>query len=216
MGGTHRLPYLTALEALENSQLPRAGDAIAALGDAVDKALANVPRFDGRTLIALDGSGSMDGRPMAIGSLFAAVLMKANAQAELLVFSYDAEMVPVNRRDSTLTLAKAIAARAPGGGTNFHAIFQTARAAYDRIILLSDMQGWMGHDAPVASFKAYRNRTAADPKVFSFDLNGYGTLQFPERNIYCLAGFSDKTLQTMKFLEEDQHALMREIEAIAL
>jgi hypothetical protein len=44
----------------------------------------------------------------------------------------------------------------------------------------------------------------------------YGTLQFPERNIYCLAGFSDKALQTMRFLEEDKGALLREIEAIAL
>ena len=44
----------------------------------------------------------------------------------------------------------------------------------------------------------------------------YGTLQFPERNVYCLAGFADKALQTMRFLEEDKSALLREIEAIEL
>ena len=208
--------YLTALEAVQASNLPRASDALAALSDAVDKALANTPRFDGRTLVALDGSGSMQGRPLAIGSLFAAVLAKANAGAEVIVFSNDADYVPVNRRDSTLTLAREIAHRAPGGGTNFHAIFARAREACDRFVILSDMQGWIGHDTPSVPFAAYRQRTGADPRVFSFDLAGYGTLQFPERNVFTLAGFSDKALQTMRFLEEDQSALLREIEAIEL
>lgn len=208
--------FLTALDAVQASNLPRAGDALAALSDAADKSLANVPRFDGRTLIALDGSGSMNGRPLAIGSLFTAVLAKVNAKADVLVFSNDAEFVTFNRRDSTLTLTREIARRAPGGGTNFHAIFQRAKAAYDRIVILSDMQGWIGNDAPTATFAAYKQRTGADPRVFSFDLAGYGTLQLPERNVFCLAGFSDKALQTMRFLEEDKSALLREIEAIEL
>lgn len=208
--------YLTALEAVQASGLPRAGDVLAALSDAADAALANVPRFEGRTLVALDGSGSMNGRPLAVGALFAAVLAKANAGATVMVFSNDAEFVALNRRDSTLTLARQIAGRAPKGGTNFHAIFQRAKSACERIVILSDMQGWIGHDAPTATFAAYKQRTAADPRVFSFDLAGYGTLQFPERNVFCLAGFSDKALQTMRFLEEDKGALLREIEAIEL
>jgi hypothetical protein len=208
--------YLTALEAVQSSKLPRAGDVLSALSEAADKSLANVPSFDGRTLIALDGSGSMNGRPLAIGSLFAAVLAKANAGATLMVFSNDADFVALNRRDSTLTLTREIARRAPGGGTNFHAIFQRTTCAYDRIVILSDMQGWIGGHAPTETFAAYKLRTNCDPRVFSFDLAGYGTLQFPERNVFCLAGFSDKALQTMRFLEEDKSALLRQIEAIDL
>jgi hypothetical protein len=208
--------YLTALEAVQSSKLPRAGDVLSALSDAADKSLANVPHFDGRTLIALDGSGSMNGRPLAIGSLFAAVLAKANVGATVMVFSNDADIVALNRRDSTLTLTREIARRAPGGGTNFHAIFQRTTCAYDRIVILSDMQGWIGHQAPTDTFAAYRQRTRSDPRVFSFDLAGYGTLQFPERNVLCLAGFSDKAFQTMRFLEEDKSALLHEIEAIEL
>ena len=45
---------------------------------------------------------------------------------------------------------------------------------------------------------------------------GYGPLQFPARNVFCLAGFSDKALQTMRFLEEDEGALVREIESVEL
>ena len=208
--------FLTALEAVRESALPRAGEAMAAICEAADKALANVPRFDGRTLVALDGSGSMNGRPLEIGSLFAAVLAKANQGADVLVFSNDAAFIPLNRRDSTLTLAREIARFAPKGGTDFHAIFKTAKTVYDRVIILSDMQGWIGHNAPTSSFTDWKQRSGSDPRVFSFDLAGYGTLQFPERNIFCLAGFSDKALQTMKFLEEDKDALIREIEAIQL
>ena len=208
--------FLTALDAVQASNLPRASDALAALSEAADKSLANVARFDGRTLVALDGSGSMSGHPLAIGSLFAAVLAKANDGATVMVFSNDAELVAINRRDSTLTLARQIADRAPNGGTNFHAIFERAKCAYDRVVILSDMQGWIGHNAPTATFAAYKQRTKADPRIFSFDLAGYGTLQLPERNVFCLAGFSDKALQTMRFLEEDKSALLREIEAIEL
>jgi hypothetical protein len=208
--------YLTALDAVKKSNLPRAGEVLAALSEAADKSLANVPRFDGRTLIALDCSGSMVGRPLEIGSLFAAVLAKANAAADIMLFSDDAKYLTINRRDSTLTLAREIARGAAPAGTNFHAVFLRAKAAYDRFVILSDMQGWIGHDAPTATFAAYKQRTSADPRVFSFDLAGYGTLQFPERNVYCLAGFSDKALQTMRFLEEDKSALIREIESIEL
>ena len=35
-------------------------------------------KLDGETLVVLDGSGSMSGKPIKIGSLFAAVLIKAN------------------------------------------------------------------------------------------------------------------------------------------
>ena len=78
------------------------------------------------------------------------------------------------------------------------------------------MQGWIGHNAPTDAFAAYKQRSGADSRIFSFDLAGYGTLQFPERNVFCLAGFSDKALQTMRFLEEDKSALLREIEDIEL
>lgn len=41
-------------------------------------------------------------------------------------------------------------------------------------------------------------------------------MQFPEREVYALAGWSDKTLETLKFLEEDKSALVRQIEAVEL
>jgi hypothetical protein len=48
--------------------------------------------------------------------------------------------------------------------------------------------------------------------VYSFDLQGYGSLQFPEQNVFALAGFSDKVFDLMQLLETDRIALIREIE----
>ena len=208
--------FTTALEALHAANLPNAGVVLAALSAAVDISLENVPAFAGRTLIALDGSGSMVGRSIKIGALFAAALAKGNAGADVMLFSDDARYVSLNRRDSTLTLAGWLEKQCAAAGTNFHAVFQQAAQTYDRIILLSDMQGWMGGNTPTGTLAEYKARHACDPKVYSFDLAGYGTLQFPERNVFCLAGFSDKALETLKLLDGDAGALVRQIEAVEL
>ena len=78
------------------------------------------------------------------------------------------------------------------------------------------MQGRIGQHAPVASFDAWAKKYDAAPKVFSFDLQGCGMLQLPQRHVFCLAGFSDKTLDTLKHLDTDQAAFLRQIEAIEL
>ena len=208
--------FTTALEALHAANLPNAGIVLAALSAAVDVSLENVPKFEGRTLIALDGSGSMMGRPIKIGALFAAALAKSNAGADVMLFSDDARYVSLNRRDSTLTLAGWLEAQCASAGTNFHAVFERAAQAYDRIIILSDMQGWIGGHAPTETFAIYKLCHACNPKVYSFDLAGYGTLQFPERNVFCLAGFSDKALETLKLLDSDAGSLVQQIEAVEL
>lgn len=186
-----------------------------ALSVAADRSLTNVPRFDGRTLVAVDCSGSMIGKPMKIASLFAAVLYKAN-RADLMLFSGDARYVSFNRDDATLTIAQRIEEKAQWGGTNFHAIFEHADRPYDRVVILSDMQAWMGHHTPAESFRRFIAKTGRHPRVFSFDLAGYGSLQFPESEVYALAGFSDKSMETMRFLETDKHALIRQIERVPL
>lgn len=205
--------FLSAVEVLKQGNLPEAARLMDALNQAVDHSLANVPKFEGRTLVALDSSGSMAGRPQTIGSLFAATLVKAT-DADLMLFSDDARYVTLNRRDTTLTAAAGIPFIS--GGTNFHAIFERANRAYDRIVILSDMQGWIGDGAPVQPFAAYQRRYSVEPRVFSFDLKGLGTLQFPQERVYALAGWSDRVFDIMQKLDRDPHALVREVEAVAL
>ena len=205
--------FNTAIKEMEKAGSDR--KVIVALSQALEKSLNNVPKFSGKTLVVLDESGSMSGRPIEIGSLFAAVLYKTN-DADLMTFSNDARYRNLNPLDSTLTLARRLQEESVYNGTNFHSIFETANKGYDRIIILSDMQGWIGYDTPVKDFKAYKERFNVDPFVYSFDLQGYGDMQFPERQVFCIAGFSDKIFDVMKLLEQDRNALITEIEKIEL
>lgn len=211
--------FLTAIDIIQTGNLTGAQKVLKALNRAVDLSLANVPRFEGKTLVVLDGSGSMTTGMVStksaaeVGSLFAATLVKA-IDADFMSFSDDAKYQTLNTADSTLSIAKSI--HFASGGTNFHAIFHTANRPYDRIIILSDMQGWVGHAAPTSTFEEYKKRLGCSPKIFSFDLCGHGTTQFPAANIFCLAGFSDKVFEIMSQLEEDRNALVGKIEAITL
>lgn len=210
--------FLTAFDELKKLNEGKLGrDVIMALSKAVDISVSNVPKFDGETLVVLDVSGSMGGHnadsktPSVIGALFSAVIVKSN-NSDLIIFDTSARYVNVNPLDSTLTIANSL--RFNGGGTDFRCIFNTMNRKYDRIILLSDMQGWVGNHAPSAEFNAYKKSTGADPKVYSFDLQGYGSMQFPERNIFCIAGFSDKIFETMVLLEQDKNALVNKIKEV--
>ena len=214
--------YLTAIDALKENDARLNRKLIKACNDALEIALDNVPRFEGSTLVVLDDSGSMtwskgkDGRtPIQIGAIFAAMLYKTN-DADLMRFSDGASYVTPYQGDSAVGIAEQLIQRAKSGGTNFHAIFNKAEQAYDRIIILSDMQGWIGHYAPTQAYKEYKERFKTNPYIYSFDLQGYGSLQFPENNVFCLAGFSEKVFDIMKLLETDRRALINEIENIEL
>lgn len=210
--------FLTAFEEIQKlSDGKIVRTVLMALNKAVDIAVSNVPKFDGETLVVLDVSGSMQEAhlgtksPHVIGALFSAVLAKSN-NSDFMVFSDNAQYHNINPMDSTITISNSL--RFASGGTNFHSIFQTANKKYDRIIILSDMQGWIGGYTPTKEFAKYKKTTGANPFVYSFDLKNYGSMQFPETNVFALAGFSEKVFDTMKLMEQDKKALVNEIKKV--
>ena len=222
--------FQTAIDALQNDSSWQNRLLFGAINAAVDISLENMPHFEGATLIALDDSSSMTcgypsmtrgnpTPPAKIGSLFAVTMHKALKNSDLLCFSNRARYMQLNPADSTLTCVSNLQRRFVGGGTNFHAVFEKAQRKYDRIIILSDMQGWIpslsGRSVP-NSYRNYCIRFNCSPKVYSFDLAGYGTLQFPESNVFCLAGFGDKTLDLLAKLDHDKNALITEIESVVI
>lgn len=207
--------FTTAMNEIKDTTFPGTRKTMVALNKAVDISLSNVPQFEGKTLVVVDVSGSMSGKPIEIASLFGSILYKAN-NADLMAFATYAGYVNANPQDTTFTIAEQIKNVDQGGGTDFHNIFIQANKAYERIIILSDMQGWIGYDTPHRAFNEYKQKYNANPFVYSFDLAGYGTLQFPEPKVACLAGFSDKVFDVMKFLEEDKQALIRTIKSVEL
>jgi hypothetical protein len=209
--------FQTATNEFIGSSDPASRNVLEYLNRAVEISLDNVPKFEGLTLVAIDGSGSMRGAPIDNASLFGAALYKAN-NAILMKFAGTASHMTLHPGDSFWSIQEAIKANPVGQATNFHSIFEISTQKYDRIIILSDMQGWqdshsyMSHGNPAPAFADYKKRTGADPHVYSLDLKGYGTLMFPERNVYALAGFSEKIFDLMKALEQDRKALVKEIE----
>jgi hypothetical protein len=199
--------YDTAMREIENisNSSKEARQIMIALNKAVDISCANVPLFDGETLVVLDVSGSMSGKPSQIGGLFSAILVKSN-NADFMTFDNTARYQNLNPADSVLTIAKNI--KFTGGGTDFKPIFRTANKKYDRIIILSDMQAWVGSHTPTRDFAEYKKKFGCNPNIYSFDLAGHGSMQFPEGNVCAVAGFSEKIFDVIKTLEQDKNALI--------
>lgn len=190
------------------------------LSNAIDISCKYCPKFEGRTLIAVDESSSMSGRPKTIAALFAAVMYKA-MNADIVLFDTAARQYVANPADSTMTIAASMPHR--GGGTDVGAIFKAIGSQrYDRIFLLSDMQSWVNGSRYAYPgekvndyFKSYQRNVNPEVKLYSFDLQGYGDMQFPEQNVFAVAGWSDKVFEVISKLEDGQ-SLVKQIEAVEL
>ena len=210
------LPFRFATAYEEISKLGSSSEVrkvMTAIHQALDISSVNIPKFDGETLVVLDVSGSMSGKPSEIASLFGAMLAKAN-NCDVMTFATSAGYKSYNPMDSILTIRNGF--RFSGGGTNFKDIFLKANKKYDRVIILSDMQGWIGHTTPASEFNLYKKKFNCSPYVYSWDLAGLGTMQLPESNVFALAGFSDKVFDIMKWLETDRNTLYQMIDDIQI
>lgn len=209
------LPFRFSTAYDEIKVMSGANQVLGAISRALDISVNNCPELSGKTLVVLDTSGSMEtamsGSKTAkeIGALFAATILKRNPSADFMMFSDDAHYASINPTDSIMSIMNSIHYKS--GGTNFNSIFERTDKKYDRIIILSDMQGWVGYNVPTATFNRYKTQFNCNPTVYSFDLCGHGTMQFPENNVYTLAGFSDKIFDIMKLLETDKNALINTI-----
>ncbi|HLP44175.1 MAG TPA: VWA domain-containing protein, partial [Candidatus Nanoarchaeia archaeon] len=194
---------------------------LAAISKALDISAENVPVFEGETLVVLDVSGSMthnantlgNKSPHIIGGLFAAMIAKKN-NSDFMTFDGSARYISYNPLDTITSIVSRISFN--GGSTDFHTIFKTANKKYDRVIILSDMQGWVQARAANGPFAEYKRKFNVTPYLYSFDLQNYGSMQFPENNVFCVAGFSDKIFDIMQLLEQDKKALINEIKKVKL
>ncbi len=218
--------YVSAIDAINGNQ-----QIISAINKAVDISCDNVPKFDGKTLVAIDYSGSMGEKitdKKGQATLFGIVMAKSN-DADIIIFGSRAQYVPINRDDSTLSIIERFLSYNTGWdgkskydighGTNFNEIFLQADKKYDRIFIFSDMQGWEEssdyYDCgnPKKAFSKYKKDFNIDPFIYSFDLSGYGTLMFPKNKVFCLTGLSEKVFDMAKLMEQDKQALINTIEA---
>lgn len=207
-----------------------------AIAKALDISCQNIPRLDGRTLVVCDYSGSMDnavndskgelGRIAMrdLGTLFGVTLAKRNL-SDLMIFGSRAKYVSYNPDDTTMSIVEycgrlnrgmaGYSSCEVGHGTNFSDIFEKANRQYDRIVIFSDMQGWQG-GRPMGAVTDYEKRLGCKPFIYSMDLAGYGTVQFPGDRTVAIAGFSEKIFDLMKMFETDKVKLVEEIKKIKI
>lgn len=218
--------YLTAYRTLEEVRGSKV--MLAAVAEATHVALDNVPEFSGRSLVAIDTSGSMQSvgfgqksivSPVDVAIVFG-VAMAHKGDTDVAIFADDTKFVSVDPTVNVMATAQAFRKRIGevGHGTAFPTIFGRAKEKYDRIFIFSDMQTW-SHGGywspdPTDALKAYRTRTGANPHVYAVDLAGHGTTQFPPDRRYQLAGFSEKIFDLMGVLEQDRDALVNKIRQV--
>lgn len=178
-----------------------------AISIAMDIAVDNCPEFSGKTLIAVDSSGSMSGEPMKKASIFGATLFKKHQNADLILYDTTVKELILGDRMPVIDLAQTIEKGAMGGGTETSLVFKYAiqKGVYDRIIILSDNESWNERawargDSVQTWYNEYRK--TADPHVFAIDIQGYGTKDISSPKVKYICGWSDRILDFIQTTEK--------------
>lgn len=175
-----------------------------AISEAMDIAVDNVPTLEGKTLIAIDSSSSMMGsgfgRDEESGaiykaSIFGATLLKANKDADVILYDERVKTLAISSRPPVIDLANSIVKEANGGGTNTSLVFHFAeqsKTKYSRIIIISDNESWQTNAQ--TAYNAYKTKTGNNPFVYAIDIQGYGTTDVKGGKVFNLSGWSDRLL----------------------
>ena len=192
-----------------------------ALLTALDLSVANLESWPGDTVILVDNSGSMSQTPLSqhgdVYPIDIAAMLGAMATAlcggnyRVGVFGSEFRWATVSRRDSVITNAERIKGTEVGGATNAYlsiAAMVQEHVRADRIVLLSDMQcydtdQYWGTRTLAEEWTKYRRQVNPKAILYSIDLQGYGTCQFPgdDSNVVKLAGWSERVLDLVRHYE---------------
>jgi 60 kDa SS-A/Ro ribonucleoprotein len=187
-----------------------------ALQDAMEVAIRNVPRIDGKVWVLPDVSGSMHApvtghrqgattavRCIDVAALVAAAVVRQNKDAGVVPFESSVVQCEINPRDSVMTNANKLASL-PSGGTNCAAPLawlNARRQKGDLLIYVSDNESWV--DVPAHGFVGARGtRTMEEWAIFKcrnpgarmvcIDIQPYGTTQaYGRSDVLNIGGFSD-------------------------
>ncbi|GAA5132094.1 TROVE domain-containing protein [Luteolibacter yonseiensis] len=206
-----------------------------ALQDAMETAIGNVPKIEGKVVICPDVSGSMQSpvtgyrqggstkvRCIDVAALVAAAFLRKNREARVLPFEVKVVKVPLNPRDSVMTNATALA-KIGGGGTNCSAplaLLNQEKAVPDLVIFVSDNESWADPKAGrgtsmMAEWEKIKNRNPK-AKLVCIDIVPNTTTQAPDRkDILNIAGFSDSVFDLIASFAagaEGAHHWIKEIE----
>ena len=148
---------------------------VAALSDAIEQSVCNLPLFDGRVVIAPDVSGSMvlnytnkeqTTSAAEVSGIFSAGLLKRCPNVRVLPFEERVVNITLNPRDSVLSNARRIAGLG-GGGTALCAPIERLIQDRDKVDLfvgITDNVEWVGQGF-LSAWRAYRSKIAPEAKA---------------------------------------------------
>lgn len=180
-----------------------------AISVAMDYAVSNTPELSGKTLIAIDTSGSMkSGRDPAIekAAIFGATLAKANSNSDVILYNTSVSEFTISGRTPVIDITENIKRQANGGGTETSLVFRYAHTKgtkYDRIIIISDNESWNEHSVQ-AIYNEYKKVSGTDPYVYAIDIQGYGTKDITGGRVYHLCGWSNRLLDFVGAVEKGE------------
>ncbi|HWS86045.1 MAG TPA: TROVE domain-containing protein [Pyrinomonadaceae bacterium] len=189
-----------------------------ALQDAMEVAISNVPRVEGKVYVCPDVSGSMQSpvtgyrkgstsavRCVDVAALVAAAVLRRNPTAEVLPFEHDVVGgLNLNRRDSVMTNAQKLAS-VGGGGTNCSAplrLLNECGAEGDLILYVSDYESWVDAragrgTATMQEFAKFKRRNPG-ARMVCVDVQPYQTVQAAESaDVLNVGGFSDQVFDVV-------------------
>jgi hypothetical protein len=206
---SRQFPYrfLSAYKALDSVTYAPALEA------ALDLSTQNIPELGGRTLILVDTSGSMEGRPsersqmtmMEMGALFAVALAKKGEAVDLYGFADDQFKHTIKPGASVLREVERFTAKSGsvGYGTQTAKAVTKTYAKHDRVVIFTDGQTFGG-----GNYWGTGNVTDAIPAtvpMYAFNLAGYAQAMIPSgKNRYEIGGVTDQTFKQIKLLEAGQ------------
>lgn len=213
-------PYqiYSAYKALYDAGLTRL-DLMTALSDAFVISVQNMPKLDGRNVIMLDVSGSMEcqiseNSSITIkeaGAVYAAAIYYMNPDNTTIIkFGTDAKVVKPNRNANVFYLVEYIEYNDDlGYGTDIEPAFNQLTWPCDRIFLISDMQlmtsrsHWISTKG-ISTYNDYVGKYG-DCKMYSFDLGNYHTqVANPKNpNVHLFTALSSKVFDFIELKESD-------------
>jgi 60 kDa SS-A/Ro ribonucleoprotein len=180
---------------------------IAALSDALENSVANMPLFGGRVCLAPDVSGSMQGfyvnekqtiSAAEVSGIFAAGLLKRCPNVTVLPFESRVVNISLNPRDSVLANAQTISSLG-GGGTSLSAPVERLLRNRDKVDLfvgITDNEEWIGRGF-LETWHQYVREVSPEAKAVLITVvpTSHSVAPESEPGMYFVHGWSDAVLR---------------------
>lgn len=201
-----------------------------AIDEAMKSSIKNIEQLKGKTLIALDVSGSM-GSPISrnseihccdIGAVIACIANEICEDSLVLTFDNDVKKFILPRKSSLLKNIESVSFSY--GGTNCSAPIRyivDKKIKVDRIIMISDNEcnssyarSYLYPTNTQTVLNKYKKEINKEVYTHLIDLQGYGTTDINSKDykVNFIAGWSENIFKFINYFENGTSSLIKEIE----